>query len=836
MTSPRPYTRIVVFLAGLALMGLVAVVSVRETCQYERTTEWMVHAKNVLAALSDARASIDTAETAARGYLLSGDPVRLARYQRARADIVRGLDGLGALVSGDSQQTARLSHLRTNLAAECADLDRLIAVRHASGRDAAARAFADRGTGGESLQAGQAIEAMATAENRELDGRERRWRQQNVRVLATLGTLVTLGMALLGGVFFGLDRQARARARADAALRAGEARMRLIIDHMLSGLVITNEQGIIQSVNPAAERIFGRPALDLVGQHVTVLHEKTDGDATVFLEALRRRSLGTVTEWSGRKGDGTLFPVELALFEFEDGGRRHFAGLMSDVSERRRIEQMKDEFVSIVSHELRTPLTSIRGSLQLVIDEAAGQLDREQGQLLNVALGNCERLIRIINDILDVSKIEAGGLQLRREACAAHELVASAIHGVEGIARARHVRIVPYVDPGLPLVSADSDRIVQALVNLVSNAVKFAPDESVVTIEASKVGGMVSFAVHDCGKGIAPGDLPRLFHKFSQLDGSATRKVGGTGLGLVITKAIVEQHGGTVEASSEPGFGTTFTMTVPMVDGVRRGPVTPAPDPALPSGYSRRRVLVVDDDDDMRLVLRRQLEGAGYEVAEARDGSDAVEQARARKPDLVVMDLIMPRASGYAAVKEMTGDLELSGIPIIVLSVIADELRDAMKSVIVLQKPMTADALLREVAGVIGGGGKPKVLIAEDDSAVRQLYVMLIRRQGFDATAVEDGRVALRQFEQEGADLILADLNMPGLDGLELIRRVRGLPGGDRVPIIAMSGQEPQRAEAAARRAGADLFLAKPMSVTECVQQIAELLDGRTLQADRRAS
>ncbi|MDE3155454.1 MAG: response regulator [Acidobacteriota bacterium] len=836
MMSPRPRKRIALFCVGLTLMGLVALVSVREAQRYDQATQWMVHTQDVLEALGDVRAATDSIETVSRGYLLTGDETRLGYFDADLARLGDVLDALRAQTAGDPAQRARFAQLLVALRQECIDMYRLVELRRTAGFERAAAGFRARARRVQDLRARQVLDEMVEAANHDLVVREAGWRAQNGRVMAALGILVFLGVALLAAVFWGLDRQARARVLADEALRTSEARLRLVIDHMLSGLVVTDERGVIQSVNPAAERIFGRPAADLVGQHVTDLHASTDGDAAAFLEGVRRRGLGTVSEWTGRRADGTIFPVELALFEFRDRGRRMFAGLMTDVSERRRIEQMKDEFVSIVSHELRTPLTSIRGSLQLVIDESLGQLDPEQGQLLNVALGNCERLIRIINDILDVSKIEAGGLQLRRTACVPHVLVTAAIEGVEGMARTRRVRIVPYVDSGLPPVAADEDRIVQALVNLLSNAVKFAPDGSVVTVEASKVRGMIAFAVHDGGKGIATEDLPRLFQKFRQLDGSATRKVGGTGLGLVITKAIVEQHGGTVEASSEPGFGTTFTMTVPLMDGVPAAPPPPAAPVTAPEGYARRRVLVVDDDDDMRLVLRRQLEGAGYEVIEAHDGAEGTAQAREHRPDLVVMDLIMPRTSGYAAVREITADPDLEGTPIVVLSVVADELRDAMKDVVVLQKPMTAEALLRQVAEVIGGGRKPKVLIAEDDPAIRQLYVSLIRRRGFDASAVEDGGEALRHFGEEGADLILADLSMPGLDGLELIRRVRAMSAGERVPIIAMSGQDPHYAEAAARQAGADLFLAKPMSVTQCVQRIAELLEGRTLQADRLAS
>ncbi|HVC20376.1 MAG TPA: response regulator [Vicinamibacterales bacterium] len=836
MTSPTRRRLVAAFLAGLALMVIAGLISLIQVESYLNRTRWLLHGQDVLASLSDTRAAIDQGETGARGFLLSGNPARLAAYETARSAIEAQLRHLGPLVAGEAYQQARLQALQGVARTELARLDRLTGMRTTGGLKAAAAMFDGSGHGDHLDEMRRLVTSMIDAERALMSRREVRLAAGSQRVLGAVVRLIVLGAVLLGVAFYRLGRQASALEKSDGALRTSENRLRVIIDNMLAGLITTNDHGIIESSNPAAERMFGAARGELVGRHVTVLHTRPEGDASEFLESVRRRGLGTITEWTGQRRDGTTFPVELSLFEFEAGGQRHFAGIMSDVSERRRIERMKDEFVSTVSHELRTPLTSIRGSLQLVIDEGAAALDEEQRQLLDVALSNCERLIRIINDILDISKIEAGGIQLQRAPWAPYALVEAAIQSVAGMARTNRVRIIPYVHRTMLPISVDGDRIVQVLVNLLSNAVKFAPADSVVTVEVSSRGRMLSFAVHDRGRGIDAADLPRLFQKFQQLDSSSTRQVGGTGLGLAISRALVEQHGGTIDAVSEPGFGTTFTIDLPAGDGVPAPAAVEAPAPAPAPGGSRRRILVVDDDDDMRLVLRRQLEGAGYEVIEARDGNDAVEQTRLHRPDLVLIDLIMPRSSGHAAIRAIAADETIAGTPVVVLSVIADELRPMLGTRPVLQKPVTAETLLREVGRVVGPGQRPRVLIAEDDVLLRGFYTTMIRRRGFRVTAVEDGRRAVAEFREGGADVVLVDLHLPGLHGTDVIQQIRTLPGGATVPIIAMSGMPPEDAARESHQAGANLFMAKPVDLTRCVEQICDLLERRTSEPARRAS
>jgi signal transduction histidine kinase len=248
----------------------------------------------------------------------------------------------------------------------------------------------------------------------------------------------------------------------------------------------------------------------------------------------------------------------------EDDGRISGAVVaFQDITSLYEVDRLKSEFVSIVSHELRTPLTSIKGAIQLLLDERQAA-DPDHVMLMNVALANTDRLVRIINDILDISKIEAGKLELNAKPHTVAEVVKVSLQNVEQIAHGSQVKLTTRIEDGVPAVHVDLDRIVQVVVNLLSNALKVAPPESEVTLAARRDSdGWVAFSVTDHGKGIPPEKISLLFQKFQQLDGANTRKARGTGLGLAIVKAIIEMQGGRVSVQSEVGHGSTFTVTVP---------------------------------------------------------------------------------------------------------------------------------------------------------------------------------------------------------------------------------------------------------------------------------
>lgn len=361
---------------------------------------------------------------------------------------------------------------------------------------------------------------------------------------------------------------AEARRRVEAA----HADLLATVETVPAALMIFDTDGSVRLRNRAATEVLGieprNPALrkNYWGQFKRIA---LDGSLMPPADWVSSRALRGETvsnqELEIHHPDGRVFPILAsgAPLRNQQGQVAGAVVAFQDISRLRELDRMKDEFVSIVSHELRTPLTSIRGSLQLVIGEPGSVPDQEHRALLHIALNNCERLVRIVNDILDVSKIESGSLVLNRKPVSVAELIRQSLDVVRGPARAAGVRLDANVSATVPPVMVDPDRIVQALVNLLSNAVKFAPADSTVTVAVTGTEHQVMVVVSDQGEGIAPENLNRLFRKFQQVDSSSSRRKGGTGLGLVITKVIVEQHGGRVFVDSELNKGTRFSFTLP---------------------------------------------------------------------------------------------------------------------------------------------------------------------------------------------------------------------------------------------------------------------------------
>ncbi|TAK15421.1 MAG: hybrid sensor histidine kinase/response regulator [Acidobacteria bacterium] len=545
---------------------------------------------------------------------------------------------------------------------------------------------------------------MAAEETALLNGRLDA-RQQNIQsVVQTLLVLAVGGGAILAGALFVIYRQTQAQMRTDRSRAALERRFSVIVDKMVVGLITTSDRGKIESVNPAAVRIFGYSPDELIGRSIRVLMAMSDEQALAALKALPGPALGKVTEWEARRKDGTTFPMELSLFEFQTDQGRHFAGNVRDISERREVDRMKSEFVSVVSHELRTPLTSVRGALQIVLDDPPAFRDPDHEPLLQIALKNCERLIRIINDILDVSKIEAGQVQLKLVPCDAADIVRSSLEVSGEMARAAGVRIVVEAPERPALIRVDPDRFAQVLTNLVSNAIKFSPAGGVVTVTTHLGQRGVSISVRDHGPGIAVSDIPRLFSKFKQLDSSATRARGGSGLGLAIAKALIEEHGGTISVESVVGQGSVFTLQVPYAESLERAPTGPYR--ASPK-RSSASVILAEDDGDLREVLTQALSRNGFSVAPASNGRVARSLYDSGSYDAMVVDLHMPVADGFGLIEHVRQTPRGRELPIIVISGSNSgrgETRSmALGATSFLAKPVGTDELVRELHRVLEG-------------------------------------------------------------------------------------------------------------------------------------
>jgi PAS domain S-box-containing protein len=487
------------------------------------------------------------------------------------------------------------------------------------------------------------------------------------------------------------------RARANEALVASEARARAIIDNMLDGLVIVDRESRIRSINPAAERLFGYAPGELLHQPLITLLPKNLGAATEgFLRAARHESMGKPTEWEGKRKNGELFPFELSLFEFWSSEGRNFCGSIKDISERREVDRLKREFVSTVSHELRTPLTSIRGALGLVAAGAAGPLPERAKGLIEIALKNSERLTRLVNDILDLEKIESGNLEFRMEELELGPLLSAGIDANRSYADQYGVGLV--LENGAPgaRVRADPDRLTQLMTNLLSNAVKYSSRGDDVRLRVARRGGQVRLEIVDRGPGIPDEFLSRIFARFQQADSSDTRQKGGTGLGLAISRLIAEKLGGKIGFETELGRGTTFWVELPETreivaetTGIPEERREPLP-----------RVLHVDDDPDLpRIVAAALSEFARVDIA--RSLREAKERLAAVTYDLVVIDVGLPDGSGLE-LQPLLDPAQGPATPFVLFT--ASEIpRDAAgaAAAVLVKSRSTVDQLVRSVKALI---------------------------------------------------------------------------------------------------------------------------------------
>ena len=382
--------------------------------------------------------------------------------------------------------------------------------------------------------------------------------------------LITL---LLARAFFAsANRQAEVNRRIEERtreLRDSVAENRAIVDSAVSALLKIDARGTVEVFNPAAERLFGYRADEIVGGNVKRLmpepfHSAHDGYLDNYRRTRKRKIIGIGREVKGLRKDGSVLPLYLAVGETEVGGEKKYVGFLLDISEQKRAEQMKNEFISTVSHELRTPLTSIKGSLGLALGGVLGTLPPKAVDLLQKALDNTDRLTLLINDILDIEKMQAGRMTFDMKPVRVSALLDKAVSANQGYGERYSVALTVEAGPAAGLtVRGDENRLLQVLSNLISNAIKFSPPQGTVTLACKGESGRVRILVIDRGSGVPLEFQERIFEKFTQADGSSTRSKGGTGLGMAIAKTIVEHHGGTIGFDSRPGEGATFFVDFP---------------------------------------------------------------------------------------------------------------------------------------------------------------------------------------------------------------------------------------------------------------------------------
>jgi DNA-binding response OmpR family regulator/nitrogen-specific signal transduction histidine kinase len=496
-----------------------------------------------------------------------------------------------------------------------------------------------------------------------------------------------------------------------------------------------------------------------------------------------------VHELTGHRADGTTFPLDFQLTDMPIDSRRMFVAFVRDISQRKRHERMKDEFVATVSHELRTPMTSIAGSLGLLAGGAAGALPDPAKRLLAIAHSNSQRLVRLINDILDIDKMESGKSVFALQPVELRALAEQAIEANRGFAEGYGVTVYLAADAAQGVVRVDPDRMTQVLVNLLSNAVKFSPRGQEVVVGIEHKGATIRVTVRDHGPGIPEDYRSRVFEKFVQVDASDARQKGGTGLGLSIVKQIMLRLGGDVGLESAAGGGTIFYVELPCWDRIE----------LLETERLGRSgsalILLCEEDPDAAAVLSDRLRAAGFPTDIAYTAEEAVKGATSRSYAAILVDLQLPDSDGISLIKQLRAQPQYHNTPIVVVSADPARGRDDKRSSTLnvldwLAKPVDTERLLRVLNRPIVRDSyvRPRILHVDDDRDVLKLVAQALGSTA-DVVSVESIDEARHVLDSGRFDLAVLDVGLAEGFGLDLLPDLCG-GDGQPIPVVVFSAQD----------------------------------------------
>ena len=613
------------------------------------------------------------------------------------------------------------------------------------------------------------------------------------------------------------DANARLRLEIEErkAVEATLRKLSLAVEQSPVMVMITDHQGIIEYVNPKFTEILGYSAEEVLGQTPAILQSGETSPATYrhLWETIR-----SGREWRGdiqnRRKSGEIFWERETISPLvdEQGNILHYVALKEDITEHKRNEQAlreakeqaeqanraKSEFLANMSHELRTPLNSIIGFTGILKDGMAGEINEEQKRQLEMVYGSARHLLDLINDILDLSKVEAGKVELVLEEFELMPLLEEVRAMMEPLADAKGLalHLAGFVPERL---HSDRGKLRQVLVNLLGNAIKFTERGSVALICQQRQQDIL-FEVTDTGIGLSKADLDRIFGAFEQVDGRSDREYEGTGLGLAISRRFVEMLGGSISVRSRPGEGSTFQVRLadvirPAIRPASRQPGGQPPADAAVAAEEGRTVLVVDDDDKTRELLRIYLQDEGYTVITAANGLEAMALARTQPLFAITLDIMMPGQDGWTTLAALKEDERTREIPVIIISILDEQqLGLSLGAVEYLTKPVDK-AHLRACLALIRMGGKD-VLVVDDSEKDAELLHALLEPEGYRVRIAHDGPGGLAAIGRKLPDLLLLDLMMPGMSGFEVIRRLRADPATARLPVIIVSAKTLTEAEA----------------------------------------
>ena len=841
--SRRFLVTFALFLAVVVVLVVQAYFTIRELGAANRGS---MQTYRVLSATVQMQEGLAQVEAGYRGYALVRAPRYLEQWQAGYTLFTLEAARLRTLVSNqEGGQRLRTAAIERAFA-DFVRMQRESGVLNpATTRDAAIRAASDLDEAARRservAEVRRELGAVETAESALLRERSARAAELERRtaVLVPAGFFLAIALALATAGM--VQRRSRRVVEVNKAMQAEIAEKELargallrisrqnelILDAAAEGIYGIDPHGYTLFINPAASEMLGVRPDDVIGRPFEAVlglggGARVDLGVNAIRATLSTAAPRAVPDAVFRRADGSSFPVEYASTPMLEGGRVTGAVItFRDVTERREVERMKDEFVSVVSHELRTPLTSIRGSLGLLAAGKLGEMPVKGRRMLEIAVQNTDRLVRLINDILDIERIESGRVTMEVRRVRAAELAHQAVEVMSSMAEKAGVQLYAWADD-LPL-TADPDRILQVLTNLLSNAVKFTPAGGEVTVTAEPVDGDVLFRVQDQGRGIPEDRLESIFERFQQVDSSDAREKGGTGLGLAICRSIVNQHGGRIWVESRPGAGSTFFFTLPAPeagDDVTRDPAVTARGgeagaaPAAPEPPREPEgplVLVCDDDPAVLATVEEILQGWGYRTVGVTDGEAALREAARIRPRAILLDMMMPGMDGSETLRALRRRPETADIPVVVLSALkpiprVQEQRDVVDWV---EKPFAEQGLLHALEEAVARRARPRrVLVVEDDPDLARLLTDMFGRHGIEAMHAATGVEAVEVSRSSPPDMIVLDLALPHGDGFWVVERLRG-DGLRGVPLVVYSARDLDEGDRERLRLGHTEFLTK---------------------------
>ncbi len=632
-----------------------------------------------------------------------------------------------------------------------------------------------------------------------------------------------------------LERKVEERTR---ALRESEDRLRLqstALESAANAVVITDCEGRIIWVNPAFTRLTGYTLEEALGQNPRRLKSGVHGPS--FYQDLWETILsGRV--WHGeiinRRKDGSLYTEEMTITPVRDvdGEITHFIAIKQDITERKRAEgelrvakeaaeaasRAKSQFLANMSHELRTPLNAIIGFSEILQGQAFGALNPKQARYVDNIVKSGRHLLQLVNDILDLTRVEAGKLELQYERFPVAQALQDILNVVRAQASKKNITLSLEVVDGVGQITADQIRFKQIMYNLLSNAVKFTPEGGKVTVVAKELRELrelmelplvppvpsvpsvpfVLVSVSDTGIGIAAEDMPRIWREFEQADQGMARRYEGAGLGLPLTKRLVELHGGRIWAESEgPGQGSTFTFVLPIAD--LRLPICESQVETPKSQIEDRKskILVVEDNPRANELLRIYLTQAGYEVHQAYDGEEGLKQARQCRPSVIVLDILLPRVGGWQVLDELKRHPETRDIPVVIVSIVEQQrLGFSLGAADYFVKPIDRARFLARLQTLIPDlrskieNRKSKILVVDDEPQAVELVTALLEPAGYEVLRAYGGQEGIDLALAERPDLVVLDLMMPQVSGFDVVRTLKAESATRDLPIVILTAKE----------------------------------------------